>query len=36
MRVDSVTFEVVKDALTGVAEPMAATIRRSPMISTGD
>ena len=36
MRVDPVTFEVVKDALTGVPEPVAATIRRNPMISTGD
>ena len=36
MRVDPVTFEVVKDALMGVPEPMAATIRRSPTISTGD
>ena len=36
MRVDPVTFLVVKAALTGVAEPMAATTRRSPMISTGD
>ena len=36
MRVDPVTFEVVKDALPGVPEPVAATIGRNPMISTGD
>ena len=36
MRVDPLTFEVVRDALTGVPEPMADTTRRSPTISTGD
>ena len=36
MRADPVTFEVVNNALPGVAEPVAATIRRSPTISTGD
>ena len=36
MGVDPLTFEVVNDALTGVPEPMPATTRHSPMISTGD
>ena len=36
MRVDPLTFEVVRDALTGVPEPMPATAWRNPMISTGD
>ena len=34
MRVGSLTFEVVNDALAGVAERMAATLR-NPTISTG-
>ena len=36
MRVEPLTLVVVNDALMGVVEPMAAAIRRSPMISTGD
>ena len=36
MRVDPVNFELVENALAGVAKPMAATIRRNLMFSTGD
>ena len=36
MRVDSVTFEVVDNALVGIAGQMAFTIRHNMMISTGD